>query len=293
MRHGTYHFWRTRASDAAEYDYLHPRAILEDCVKARLPPEGDAMLNAEQLRDAPLNAQIEFWNRWNAEEREAAISQVSIDQRDLVVGWLEGMGRRDLKILEVGCGAGWLCGRLTKYGSLTATDLSNHVLQRAAARLPDVKFVAGDFMSLDFDSSGYDVVVSLEVLSHVADQPAFIRKMSSLLKPGGFLMLATQNRPQLERNDIPNPKPGQIRLWVDRHKLAGLIGTELEIRSLFSITPQCNRGVLRVINSGKLHSAMATVGLGQVGRAVKRLQENMWLGWTLMCLAQKPQAARA
>ena len=249
------------------------------------------MLNAKQLRDAPLNSQVEFWNSWNAEGRESGIAQVSVDQRDVIIGWLEALGRRDLKILEVGCGAGWLCGSLKEYGSVTATDLSNEVLQRAAIRLPDVKFIAGDFMSLDFDSSGYDVIVSLEVLAHVADQPAFIRKMSALLKPGGFLMLATQNRPQLERNDIPNPKPGQIRLWVDRHKLAGLIGAELDVRSLFSLTPQCNRGVLRLINSTKVHGAMAAIGLGQLGRTVKRLQENLWLGWTLMCLAQKPQAA--
>jgi 2-polyprenyl-3-methyl-5-hydroxy-6-metoxy-1,4-benzoquinol methylase len=250
------------------------------------------MLNAQQLRDAPLNTQVEFWNRWNAEGREKAIAQVSVDQREVVVGWLETMGRRDLRVLEVGCGAGWLCDSLTRYGSLTATDLSNHVLQRAAKRLPDVRFIAGDFMSLDFDSSGYDVIVSLEVLSHVADQPAFIKKISSLLRPGGLLMLATQNRPQLERNDIPNPKPGQIRLWVDRDELADLVGAELEMRSLFSITPQCNRGVLRIINSPKLHHALAAVGLGQLGRAIKRSQENLWLGWTLMCLAQKPRVAR-
>ena len=251
------------------------------------------MLNADQLRDAPLNAQIDFWNLWNAEGREGGIAQVSVDQRDAVLRWLERMGRRDLKILEVGCGAGWLCASLRAYGSLTATDLSNQVLQRAAKRLPDVRFIAGDFMSLDFDSSGYDVIVSLEVLAHVADQPAFIRKISSLLRPGGYLMLATQNRPQLERNDIPNPRPGQIRQWVDRFDLAQLIGAELEVRSLFSKTPQCNRGVLRVLNAVKLHHAMATVGLGQVGRAVKRLQENTWLGWTLMCLAQKRLVARA
>jgi hypothetical protein len=46
------------------------------------------MLNAKQLRDALSNAQIEIWNRRNAEARERTIDQVS------VVGWLEGMGRR-------------------------------------------------------------------------------------------------------------------------------------------------------------------------------------------------------
>ena len=40
--------------------FLHPRANFKESVKARLSPKGEAMLNAEQLRDAPLNAQIEF-----------------------------------------------------------------------------------------------------------------------------------------------------------------------------------------------------------------------------------------
>ena len=62
---------------------------------------GDAMLNAKQLRDAPSNAQIEIWNRRNAEARERTIDQVSVDQRDVVVGCLEGMGRRDSSGYEV------------------------------------------------------------------------------------------------------------------------------------------------------------------------------------------------
>ncbi len=250
------------------------------------------MLNAEQLRDAPLSVQVEFWNKWNADTREKGILQVSMDQRHVVVDWLERMRRGDLRILEVGCGAGWLCGSLTKYGSVTGTDLSHLVLSRAARRTPDVKFIAGDFMSLDFEKGSYDVLVCLEVLSHVADQRAFIRRIASLLKPGGYLMFATQNRPQLERNDIPRPMPGQIRQWVDRHELARLLEPDFNIRSLFSVTPQCNRGVLRIINSSKLHSALSAIGLARVGQTVKRVQEKAWLGWTLMCLAQKPKGDR-
>jgi hypothetical protein len=52
------------------------------------------MLNAEQLRNAPLSVQVEFWNRWNAYAREDAIQQVSIDQRDVVLNWLDGLRRR-------------------------------------------------------------------------------------------------------------------------------------------------------------------------------------------------------
>ena len=249
---------------------------------------GGAMLRSEQKFSAPLPEQVAFWNQWNAEFREQMIDRVSIDQGNLVARWLQQLGRKDLDILEVGCGAGWLCDRLRAYGAVTATDLSHEVLKRAAARSPEVKFVAGDFMLLDFQPQAYDVIVSLEVLSHVADQPAFITKLASLLRPGGYLMLATQNRPQLERNDIPRPRPGQIRQWVDRHELARLLKGEFDVMELRSITPQCNRGILRVVNSRKLHTQLANLGLGWASRLVTSAQEEAWLGWTLMCLARKP-----
>lgn len=248
------------------------------------------MLNSEQLADAPMRDQVEFWNSWNADNREKEIAQVSVDQRDIILQWLDQLGRSDLKILEVGCGTGWFCSSLMRYGDVTGTDLSDEVLRRAAVRTPGARFVAGDFMALEFDPAGYDVLISLEVMSHVADQRAFMKKISGLLLPGGYLMLATQNRPQLERNDIPRPMPGQIRQWVDRHQLSRLLDGLFEVRSLFSITPQCNRGVLRMINSARLERTLNRLRMHPVNRALKYAQRKAWLGWTLMCLAQKPPA---
>lgn len=248
------------------------------------------MLNSEQQLDAELSEQVGFWNRWNTEHREAGIVQVSIDQAAVIEKWLRRLGRTDLTILEVGCGAGWLCGRLVPFGSVTATDLSHEVLARAAHRNPSVKFIAGDFMTLNFPEA-YDVVVSVEVLSHVADQPEFIRKIAGLLRPGGHLMVATQNRPQLERNDIPKPMPGQIWRWVDRHELTRLLSRDFTIRSLTSITPQFNCGVLRRINGPRVRKGLTSLGLGFVWRALQKVEEKAGLGWTLMCDAETPIAA--
>jgi len=245
------------------------------------------MLKSDQRLDAPMHEQVSFWNAWNAACREHEIDRVSIDQGDQVARWLQQLGRKNLDILEVGCGAGWLCSRLREFGAVTGTDLSNEVLERASARSPDVTYVAGDFMVLDFHKEAYDVIVSLEVLSHVTDQSAFITKLTSLLRPGGYLMLATQNRPQLERNDIPRPAPGQIRQWVDRHELTSLLKREFDVEELLSITPQCNRGLLRVINSRKVNDVLGKLGLAGASRYLKSAQERAWLGWTLICLARK------
>ncbi|MGQ0532904.1 MAG: methyltransferase domain-containing protein, partial [Caulobacteraceae bacterium] len=51
---------------------------------------------------------------------------------------------------------------------------SDRVLAEAAARIRDVRFIAGDFMTLDFGGKQFDVIVTLEVLSHLADQQAFV-----------------------------------------------------------------------------------------------------------------------
>jgi 2-polyprenyl-3-methyl-5-hydroxy-6-metoxy-1,4-benzoquinol methylase len=151
-------------------------------------------------------------------------------------------------------------------------------------RLPDVRFVAGDFMTLDFGRDAFDVVTTLKVLSHMVDQPAFIAKLARHLRPGGHLMLATQNRPVLERyNRISPPKPGQLRRWVDKNELRSLQAKEFETVEIFSITPKANKGLMRIINSRTFNRPVRAL----VGRRLDRLKEAAGLGWTLMALARK------
>lgn len=235
-----------------------------------------------------IEVQQAFWNQWNASTREKELGNISTEQAEVIETWLErvAQGRRDLKILEVGCGAGWLCERLTRFGQVTATDLSNEVLARAAKRLLQVSFIAGDFMALDFGSD-FDVIVSLEVLAHVASQAAFLSKIADLLKPGGYLMLATQNKPALERSDVPSAQPGQLRRWTDRHELKTLLAHRFHVAQMFSITPHFNRGLLRVINSGRLQRAADAAKLAWLLHGMKKFQEKAWLGWTIMTLARR------
>lgn len=238
-------------------------------------------------REEALPAQKSFWNSWNSANREASVAEVSDEQSAVVLRWLDALGRDDLKLIDIGCGTGWLSARLRPYGDVVGTDLADEVVRRSAERYPDVRFCAGDFMALDFTAASFDVAVSCEVLSHVVDQPAFLERIAHLLKPGGRLMIATQNRPALMMNDVPAPAPGQLRHWVDRRELSVLLKTHFEIEELFSITPRFNRGVLRRLNSARLKAAASRAGLGPVLNVFRRFEENADLGWTLMALARK------
>ncbi|MGD2131610.1 MAG: methyltransferase domain-containing protein [Maricaulaceae bacterium] len=234
-------------------------------------------------QDIP-SAQVDFWDRWNAEFREQALDRPSTDQRDVVLRWLDRLDRNDLNIIEVGCGAGWLCRSLTRFGDVVATDLAEGAVSRAAARSPEVDFVAGDFMELDFGAQSFDVVIALEVLSHVPDQAAFVAKLATLLRPGGALMLATQNRPVLKRHNTVDPaQPGQLRRWVDSRELRSLLDPHFEVRELFSITPRSNKGWMRAICSIKVNTFMERA----LGKWTTRLKERLGLGWTLMVLAER------
>lgn len=231
-----------------------------------------------------IDAQQRFWNSWNTAHREKQLDEVPRRQAAVVRSWLDELAQRPLDLLEVGCGAGWFCQDLSEYGRVTATDLSDEVLARARLRTPQVDFVAGDFMALDFGQARYDAVIALDVLSHVAEQGAFLAKIAEHLRPGGVLMLATQNRPVLQRhNNIPPPGPGQLRNWVDSDQLRRLLEPEFAVERLFSVTPRANRGFMRIVNSRKLNRPVRMV----LGDSVERIKERLGLGWTLMARARR------
>ena len=224
------------------------------------------------------------WEWWNAETREKSLGEISTDQRDHVQRWLQRLGRHDLHIIDVGCGAGWLTPTLTSFGYVTATDLSSDLLARAQLRFPLAKFVPGDFMALPFPQKHFDAVISLEVLAHVEDQPAFVAKLASLLSDGGLLMLATQNKPVLEKlNNVPPPPDGALRRWVDEAELRALLDPHFEVLELKAITPRVNRYPWRLVCNNKADKFLHAL----FGNAPKRLKERLGWGWTLMTLARK------
>lgn len=246
-------------------------------------PGNDPGVAGAAAAGAVAETQRVFWNAWNVDKRQRQLSENSMRQKTVVTEWLGRFGRRDLDLLEVGCGAAWLTPTLATFGKVTATDLSDAVIPHVAPTMPETTFVTGDFQILDFPREHYDAVVSLEVLAHVPDQAAFLRKIAGHLKPGGQLLLATQNRPVLENMNHVPPPSGQIRKWVDKHELRTLLSAEFDVLELFSVAPSANRGVWRIINARAINKPIRAV----LGDSVERLKERMGLGWTLMALARK------
>jgi 2-polyprenyl-3-methyl-5-hydroxy-6-metoxy-1,4-benzoquinol methylase len=126
-------------------------------------------------------------------------------------------------ILEVGCANGWFTEILTAYGQITGIDLADSAVEQARQRVPAANFYCGDFNHHPFAERSFDLVVSLETFSHI-DQTTFLERVSTLLKPGGHLLLTTQNRyVYLRQVWITPPAEGQVRRWVTTRQLKRMV----------------------------------------------------------------------
>lgn len=101
------------------------------------------------------------------------------------------------KVLDLGCGAGFLSHALANAGHcVTGIDLSENSLEVArkfdSTKRVDYRFA--DATSLDLPSKSFDAVCAMDLLEHVENPHAVIQEASRLLKPGGFFFFHTFNR---------------------------------------------------------------------------------------------------
>lgn len=98
------------------------------------------------------------------------------------------------KVLDLGCGNGALCGKLFQAGfEVAGLDLSESGVEQAKKALPNVDFKVMSVYDdpADLGDSGFDVVISTEVVEHLLYPRRLPQFASQVLKPGGHLIITT------------------------------------------------------------------------------------------------------
>src|ERR1041384_7049342 len=111
-----------------------------------------------------------------------------VGRHRLVTGFLELTypRRKDLTILDIGCGTGAMSEKLTSHGSVVSADFSELALSFSRKRGLN-RLCASDAIHLPFRSESFDVVVAMDILEQVEDDHAAIKEIQRVLKPGGHL----------------------------------------------------------------------------------------------------------
>lgn len=102
-------------------------------------------------------------------------------------------------VLDVGCGVGYYTIPVSrKCVHITGVDISDHNIELArqyaqALSVNNVTYIATDFLNY-FSQEPFDIIYTITVLMHINDIDQALRKIYSLLKPGGLLLISDLNK---------------------------------------------------------------------------------------------------
>lgn len=104
-------------------------------------------------------------------------------------------GAAHMRILDLGCGRGWMTNLASVYGKCEGVDPVGGVVEIARRRFPNLRFYVGGLQTVlgQQDFAPYEVVLTSEVIEHVPrdQQRLFVQDLRRTLRPGGFVILTT------------------------------------------------------------------------------------------------------
>lgn len=238
-----------------------------------------------ERRTPSVTEQQDYWDeRWER-SRGQYPHQWARRRGDAIVKLVRAVNPgRPQRILDLGCGTGWLTEELASFGEAVGVELSERTVELARQRYPQAMFMAGDALKVPLPAASFDVVVSQEVIAHVSDQVAYIDVVARALAPGGYLVLTTANKFVNERIGWPPSPAGHIEQWLSARALARLLRPHFKVLWSTTLEPLGHRGILRVINSYKLSRVM---GLMVSAEMLATWKGRAGFGWTRIVLARK------
>jgi SAM-dependent methyltransferase len=235
------------------------------------------------MKPSQIADQTKLWDGWIA---ESAAWEANPDNARRSQAVLErARARPRTNILEIGCGSGWFALQLAQYGPVTAVDIGVATIDRLKNLYSHIDWIGGDFLSLDIGRHNFDLIVSMETISHVEDQVLFATRIAELAGPECDLILTTQNPFIWNRtSSLKPPRPGQLRNWPTRNRLIDLFEPHFDLKPIRTCAAgRGDRGILRLLPFRRtLHRAFSD--------RWARVEEAMGLGCSLIVTGRRRHA---
>ncbi len=142
---------------------------------------------------------LKFWDK--AAENYARSPISDKDSYEYTLGRTKTYLKKDDRVLEVGCGTGSTALLLSgSVAHITASDLSGNMIAIARNKaleqgVSNINFVASDVFGDSIGDGSYDVVLALNLIHLIEDTPAALKRLSDLVKPGGYFISKTVCKP--------------------------------------------------------------------------------------------------
>lgn len=142
-------------------------------------------------------------------------------------------GRRVGPILDVGCGDGLFFPRLREFGEPQGIEVDPRTVSDGGRQLGPIHI--GSLDQTFQPEHLFGLVVAADVIEHVEDDAAFLRRIWQLTSPGGHLLLTAPALPLLWTH---HDRVNEHHRRYHRHGLVELLGgagyRHLEVRFIFT-----------------------------------------------------------
>ena len=237
-----------------------------------------------------------WWDFWNAsyrseDDRDATSTRLFTTVAEVLQAVSQG---RALRVLEVACGAGALSRKLS-FATYHGLDISPAAITIAQSKAQPLRagqlsvptYEAVDFHTWQIPAEPFDVLVCVDALHSFRGPRLAMRKMAASLREGGRLIVATINPVvynRIRRVDGVKLENGPVSHWHSKREFHDLVKqAALIMEDSYTIMPLGNKGILRIINSGRLNNALGPQGAA----AFDRLKERVGLGQYRVVIAKK------
>ena len=115
--------------------------------------------------------------------------------------------------LDAGCGDGRYLAALADElpPRRAGCDLSERILETARQRV-DADFRQANLEALPFDDGEFDLVFCSQVIEHVLDADLALAELARVLRPGGHLVISTDNARNVVTKTINAPRTAAVTL---------------------------------------------------------------------------------
>jgi SAM-dependent methyltransferase len=130
------------------------------------------------------------------------------------------------EILEIGCGNGRIYHEIEELlgnTNFTGIEVDKFTIERNANRWPDKKWICSGIYDIALPEKSFDLIYSFYVLEHLVFPEKALRKMYSLLRPGGTLVLVFPDFTSTQRFPSQQLGWGRERTAMEKLKKGKLL----------------------------------------------------------------------
>ncbi len=199
-----------------------------------------------------------------------------------LIGHVDKFKLKGARVLDIGCGAGSLSFYIASRGGVvTGIDISKKAVMECkksseALGLKNTKFIHCYFPNQFSSKEKYDYVIFTEVIEHLEDDKFAIKKISTLLKKNGVLLLSTPSiTAPLHRLKLTKKFDEQVG-HLRRYSIDQL--RNLMTKNDFKITSQTkSEGILRNFLFINPHAGKLVRYINRFGSDIVTYLDNMTL----------------